>query len=98
MKSHVMHMVLYASCVSLFFAVLVRRERRAQLKLAVPGHVTARRELEQTRIDQRLAELRLEHARSSLEHLGRRSEAFCQPGKPLAGFSFELSPETAARG
>ncbi len=49
--------------------------RRAELKLAVPDQVAARRELEQTRIDRRLAELRLEHARSSLEHLERRGQA-----------------------
>ncbi len=49
--------------------------RRAELKLAVPGQVAARRELEQARIDQRLAELRLGHARSSLENLDRRRGA-----------------------
>ena len=49
--------------------------RRAGLKLAVPGQVTARRELEQARIDGRLAELRLGHARSSLEHLELQGNA-----------------------
>ncbi len=49
--------------------------RRAELKLAVPGQVAARRELEQARIDGRLAELRLEHAHSSLEHLERQGQA-----------------------
>ncbi len=49
--------------------------RRAALKLAVPDQVTARRELQQARIDHRLAELRIEHARSSLEHLERQGRA-----------------------
>lgn len=49
--------------------------RRAGLKLAVPDSVSKRVELEQARIDRRLAELRIEHARSSLEHLERQGTA-----------------------
>ena len=49
--------------------------RRAGLKLAVPDYVAKRVELEQARIDRRLAELRIEHARSSLEHLERQGQA-----------------------
>lgn len=33
MRSHLLHMVLYSTLVSTFFAVLVRRERREQWKL-----------------------------------------------------------------
>ena len=33
MKSHFFHMLIYAAIVSTFFAVLVRRTRRAQLRL-----------------------------------------------------------------
>jgi len=32
-RSHLLHMVLYSTLVSTFFAVLVRRERREQWKL-----------------------------------------------------------------
>ena len=49
--------------------------RRAELKLAVPERVAVRRELEEARIDRRLAGLRIEHARSGLEHLERRGAA-----------------------
>ncbi len=49
--------------------------RRAGLKLAVPGSVTKRVELEQARIDHGLAELRIEHARSSREHLEHQGRA-----------------------
>ena len=33
MESHFLHMLLYATIVSIFFAVMLRRERRDQLKL-----------------------------------------------------------------
>lgn len=33
MNSHFLHMVLYAAIVATFFAVLVRRDRREQLRL-----------------------------------------------------------------
>lgn len=33
MKSHLLHMMLYAGLVATFFAVLVRRDRRDQWKL-----------------------------------------------------------------
>ena len=33
MKSHLFHMLLYATLVSIFFAMLVRRNRREQLRL-----------------------------------------------------------------
>ncbi len=33
MRSHLLHLVLYSTLVSTFFAVLVRRERREQWKL-----------------------------------------------------------------
>jgi len=33
MKSHLLHMMLYSGLVATFFAVLVRRNRRDQLKL-----------------------------------------------------------------
>ncbi len=49
--------------------------RRAGLKLAVPDSVVERMALEQARIDHRLAELRIEHARSGLEHLERQGKA-----------------------
>ena len=49
--------------------------RRAELKLAVPDAVAKRRDLEEARIDHRLAELRIKHARSSLEHLERQGRA-----------------------
>ncbi len=49
--------------------------RRAELKLAVPDSVAKRMVLEQARIDRRLAELRIAHARSSLEHLERQGKA-----------------------
>ena len=32
--SHLVHLVLYAALVAVFFAALVRRERRAQLRFA----------------------------------------------------------------
>ncbi len=51
------------------------RLRRAELKLKVPDLVTSRRELEQARIDDRLARLEIEHARGSLEHLVARGRA-----------------------
>lgn len=33
MQSHFLHMVLYATIVATFFAVMLRRERRDQIKL-----------------------------------------------------------------
>ncbi len=33
MRSHLLHLLLYATLVSTYFAILVRRERRAQIKL-----------------------------------------------------------------
>ena len=33
MRSHLFHMLIYASVVATFFAVLLHRERRAQLRL-----------------------------------------------------------------
>jgi hypothetical protein len=33
MRSHFLHMLLYATIVATFFAVMLRRERRAQFKL-----------------------------------------------------------------
>ncbi len=49
--------------------------RRAELKLAVPENLAVRRELEQARIDQRLAMLQIEHSQANLEHLSARSQA-----------------------
>ncbi len=51
------------------------RLRRAQLKLEVPDQVTSRRELEQARIDHRLAKLEIENAKEGLEHLTARGSA-----------------------
>lgn len=51
------------------------RLRRATLKLEVPDQVTSRRELEQARIDHRLAELEIAHAKAGLEHLESQGEA-----------------------
>ncbi|MEM7582307.1 MAG: HlyD family efflux transporter periplasmic adaptor subunit [Acidobacteriota bacterium] len=49
--------------------------RRAELKLAVPENLVVRRELEQARIDQQLAQLQIENSQANLEHLAARSEA-----------------------
>ncbi len=49
--------------------------RRAELKLDVPEEVAKRRELEKARIDHRLAQLEIQHARASLEHLEARRRA-----------------------
>ncbi len=51
------------------------RLRKAQLKLEVSDQVTSRRELEQARIDHRLASLEIEHLLSGLEHLAVRGAA-----------------------
>ncbi len=49
--------------------------RRTDLQLKVPDDVAKRVELEQARIDNRLARLRIEHARTTLEHLQAQSQA-----------------------
>ncbi len=49
--------------------------RKAKLKLAVPSEVAKRNKQEEARIDQRLAQQRIEHAGTSLEHLDRQGRA-----------------------
>ncbi|MEO1365732.1 MAG: HlyD family efflux transporter periplasmic adaptor subunit [Acidobacteriota bacterium] len=50
------------------------RLRKANFTLDVPEDVTARRELEKSRIDRDIAQLEIDHLRADLEHLERRRQ------------------------
>ncbi len=56
-------------------AEAVAELRYAELELEVPEQVISRRELEQARIDHRLARFEVEHARAGLEYLAARGRA-----------------------
>ncbi|MEM8993886.1 MAG: HlyD family efflux transporter periplasmic adaptor subunit [Acidobacteriota bacterium] len=50
------------------------RLRKANFTLDVPADVTARRELEKSRIDRDIAQLEIDHLKADLEHLERRRQ------------------------